>query len=196
MISYLVGSSFSPVNIFLQIILLMALHINSHSHPITYHHFFSSLLVFLEYSFLLFTYTYRYIILEWSLLLQIFSSMCWLLMIAFLIGSWLKGFLKLLLIMVCVCMYLHYFILYLCFFGYISLVCYDFDVWMFMGVFFTVTAVDSGIKALEFLGLQREEHLAKDLTSVALNHYHQVSHITFYFTMGIWSFFCLKRLNL
>lgn len=53
MISYLVGSSFSPVNIFLQIILLMALHINSHSHPITYHHFYSSLLVFLEYSFLL-----------------------------------------------------------------------------------------------------------------------------------------------
>lgn len=56
--------------------------------------------------------------------------------------------------------------------------------WVVFIYLFTVTAVDSGLKALEFLGLQREGHVTKDLPSVALNHYHQVSHITFYFNYG------------
>lgn len=55
--------------------------------------------------------------------------------------------------------------------------------WVFSFLFFTVTAVDSGIKALEFLGLQRDAHVTKDLSSVALNHFHQVSNIALYLTI-------------
>ena len=63
-------------------------------------------------------------------------------------------------------------------------------------IHFTVTAVDSGIKALEFLGLQSDdEHLNKDLPPFTLNHYHQVSCIKLCLTTRVnWFFFCLKDL--
>ncbi|KAK1370493.1 Two-component response regulator ARR8 [Heracleum sosnowskyi] len=61
-----------------------------------------------------------------------------------------------------------------------------------------VTAVDSGIKALEFLGLLRDEHVTKDLPSVALNHYHQVEVnliITDYCMPGMTGYDLLRKIK-
>ncbi|KAL1833357.1 hypothetical protein DCAR_0103448 [Daucus carota subsp. sativus] len=61
-----------------------------------------------------------------------------------------------------------------------------------------VTAVDSGIKALEFLGLQGDEHLNKDLPSVTLNHYHQVEVnliITDYCMPGMTGYDLLRKIK-
>ncbi|KAL1827039.1 hypothetical protein ACET3Z_005451 [Daucus carota] len=62
-----------------------------------------------------------------------------------------------------------------------------------------VTAVDSGVKALEFLGLQGDdEHLNKDLPPFTLNHYHQVEVnliITDYFMPGMTGYDLLRKIK-
>lgn len=61
-----------------------------------------------------------------------------------------------------------------------------------------VTAVDSGMKALEFLGLKCDEHVTKDLASVALNHYHQVDVnliITDYCMPGMTGYDLLRKIK-
>lgn len=61
-----------------------------------------------------------------------------------------------------------------------------------------VTAVDSGLKALEFLGLQCDEHMSKDLPSVSLNHYHQVEVnliITDYCMPGMTGYDLLRKIK-
>lgn len=115
-------------------------------------------------------------------------------MTAFLTGSWLRGSLKPLLIKV---------------FIWINNSDLDGNFWIFYGFNWilivnflwvssitTVTAVDSGIKALEFLGLQYDEHISSDLPSVSSNNYHQVCLFVTLFTIKFWSFCFLSLFEL